>query len=145
MGLVLSLSPAIATPQQTEPQVTGYDAGLCGPDQFVAVHVAISDKEITVQFVNPGPNKVFKLDRPQVFKFTKEDADGRHYLYEEKQFELVVKFDKSGVDGILYVDGAKAAKFYGAKAADEKNLAEAGFMFFQMCQQIHESADASKS
>ena len=100
----------------------GYDVGVCSAHQFVALHVAASDKDVVVQFVSLGPDRVDKLERPQIYKF-----------------------DKEGVNGLLYVDGEKAAKFYGGKAADESGLKETAFVLYQMCLQMHEASGASTS
>ena len=147
--LILALLLATLVPTSfAQDKAVGYDAGLCSAEQFVGLHVEASDKEVVVQFVSLGPDRVDKLKDPQVYKFEKEDAAGRHYVADEGKdgkYELVLKFDKDGVNGLLYVDGEKAAKFYGGKAADESNLKETAFLLYQMCRQMNEAPSASTS
>ena len=147
--LILALLLATLVPTSfAQEKAVGYDVGVCAENQFVALHVEASDKDITVQFASPGPNRVEKLEAPIVYKFEKEDTAGRHYVDDEGKdgkFELVLKFDKDGVNGLYYVDGKKAAKFYGGKAADESNLKETAFLLYQMCLQMNETPSASTS
>jgi hypothetical protein len=147
LALFLATFAPIA-PAQTSAQAQGYDVGVCGAQDFVALHIVASEKDITVQFVSLGPNRLNKVDPQQVYKFTKSDAAGLHYVSDEGKdgkYELVLKFDKDGVNGLLYVDNQKAAKFYGAKAADETNLKETAFILYQMCIQMNEPSGASTS
>ena len=149
-ALILTLALLLASfaPMSAQQTTEGYDVGVCSANQFVALHVAASDKDVVVQFASRGPNRLEKLESPLVYKFEKEDAAGRHYVDDEGKdgkFELVLKFDKEGVNGLLYVDGEKTAKFYGGKAADESGLKETAFVLYQMCLQMHEASGASTS
>lgn len=153
---LLALAPVVVLQAQQKKEavkadVKSYDAGVCGAESFIALHVVISGEDLKVVSANPGPGRVVELSEPDVWKFVKKDEKGLHYAQEDQgvKFELVLKADDKGVDGIMYADGDKVAYFYGPKT-DGKSLAENGLVLYQMCLQLreqpsvpHSSADVS--
>jgi len=132
---------SVGAQQAKAPAAKEYDAGVCGTQDFVALHITVSDKAVTVVEFSTGPHVVKKLDDPLVYKFDKKDAEGSHYVFvkDKDKFELVFKQDEKGIEGLMYVNGEKGAKFYGL-VADGSKFEENSFVLFQMCEQIWDGA-----
>lgn len=143
LASVLAFS-AVACSSQTKSEPVGFDIGACSAEDFMALHVTVSDKEVTVISVNLGSNIVKTLKQPIVYKFDRKDADGSHFVFIEGRdtFELVLKVDKDLVDGLLLVNDQKVSKLYGM-LSDGSKLGENGIMMYQQCLQIREGAPTS--
>jgi hypothetical protein len=120
-------------------KTAGYDMGGCAPDEFVAAHVEIGTHEITVISVSLGPDQVIKLDKPVVYKLTKTDEDGKHYLDEAKGgLELVIsKADNEVIVGkFLDPDEPEWTAVVFGVPADGSKLAENAKEEFETCKDI---------
>jgi len=135
--------PTTGVKAQQDEKPRAYDAGACGRTEFVALHITVSDKEVSLLIFSPGPHIVKKLDEPLVYKFDKKDRDGSHYSFTDglDKEEIVIKEDKEGFDGYMKLNDQKGAKFYGFKADGEK-LEENAFTLYQMCLQYQDEVNS---
>lgn len=133
---------------QDEPTKAGipakeYDAGVCGERNFTALHFKIDADKLIVNQVATGPHNAHKT-ADDVWTLGKKDKDGLHFVqdYEGTHFELILKQDSKNIDGLMYADGKKVARFFGFEQ-DGKSLNDSGVMLYQMCLQIWEGAAVS--
>ncbi len=117
--LVAALSVGACYAQAPAPEVKavrGFDVASCSSRDFIAAHVEIGKDSLVVLKAVPGPDKIIVLDNPTVYKLTKTDKDGKHYV--AGGFEIVVEdIDKDGfLSGYLYLKGEKVAVFYGVES-----------------------------
>lgn len=135
----LAFGGTVGAQQAKAPVAMEYDAGVCGESDFVALHIVVSGDKLIVNAIATGPSNAHKIS-DDVWKFVKADDAGLHFTEDADgtKYELVVKQDKKDIEGLLYADGKKVAKFYG-HVADGKTLQEDGAMLYQMCRQMWES------
>ncbi len=144
-GLILVSSLLLAAciaPGQEKTASKGYDIGSCSPDSFLAAHVALVEKDLSMDFVSDEPGVVTKIEKPLVYKYQSEDKVGSHYLYETKdghKLELVLNFEKKF--GAFLVDGKPGAVLFLMKDDDGKQLAENAMSEFQACMSLLNSKD----
>lgn len=129
---------------QDKPQpVVEYDAGVCGERNFTALHFKIDGDKLIVNQVATGPHNAH-VTADDVWTLGKKDKDGLHFIqdYEGTHFELILKQDKKNIDGLMFADGKKVAKFFGFER-DGKSLNDSGVILYQMCLQLWEGAPVS--
>lgn len=118
----------------------GYDLGSCSPGGFYAVHAEYNDGvDITITAASFEPGKVVKLETPTVFKFSKEDADGKHYKAITGGRELVVgKADNEIFFAALVTDKGVAASMIFGVPGDGSKLAENAEEEFSVCRDLQQ-------
>ena len=121
------------------PVVQEYDTGVCGEQEFMALHIKVSKDKLVVNKIATGPNSVHEIE-DDVWQLVKSNDGTLHFVEDGEgiKYEIVVKQDKQDIDGLMYVNGQKAAKFYG-HVADGKKLQESGAVLYQMCRQMWDS------
>ncbi len=134
---------SVGAQQAKAPVAMEYDAGVCGEQDFMALHVVVSGDKLIINAIATGPKNAHKTP-DDVWKFVKADAAGFHFVedVEGVKYELIVRQDKKDIEGLLYADGKKVAKFYG-HVADGKTLQESGAILYQMCLEMWESPSGS--
>lgn len=146
LALMLMLSPVRAQ-QKSESQPVEYNIGVCGAGQFFGLHMSIQQGKMSVLRVSMGPGKNQELPHPVEYAEGKPDADGtRHFVLTDEgdTFDVALKFDNDHVDGILIVDGKKAAKIFGV-VGDGKILAEQSEIYFQECAHMQDGQTDSEA
>src|SRR5258708_4868016 len=118
-----------------EKKAVGYDLGSCSPNDFVAVHADYKDEaDITITEVSAQPGKVVKLEKPTIFKFSKKDEDGKHYVAVTGGRELiVVKADEKVFFGALVTDDGKVVAVVFGVPGDGSKLADNAKEEFGAC------------
>lgn len=128
-GLLIA---SFATGQDKTPK--GYDLGSCAPDSFVAAHVVIVDKDLSLDLINVEPGVIEKQDHPVLYKFQSKDDLGAHYLFvnvKGRKLELVLDFKKSL--GRFSVDGEIQAVILIMADDDGSKLAVNAMQEFKAC------------
>lgn len=142
---LLSIALLLAGRSIAQDKSVGYDIGSCAPGSFVAAHVELG-ADFVITEISPGPDVVKKLEKPLVYKFVKEDKDGKHYS--GGPLELVIsQADEKGIVGKLTKDGEILAVVFGIPA-DGSKLAENAKEDFGVCKallQDEEDPTRSKS
>ena len=135
LAVTLSVSACYAqAPAPTVKEVRDFDAASCSAKDFVAAHIEIGKDSLVVLKVVPAPDKIIVLDEPSVYKLTKTDKDGRHYVLGD--FEIVVAgIDKDGfLTGMLYYKSQMSAVFYGVESdGSNEKLIQNATAEYQAC------------
>jgi hypothetical protein len=124
-------------------KAVGYDVGACTPDSFIAAHIDIG-KDVTVTSMSPGPDRVVKLDEPVVYKFVKEDKDGKHYVQENGLELILAKQDDKTIIGKFVDSGETVAVVYGVPG-DGSKLAENAKIEYKTCEDLRDKEQKPES
>ena len=147
--LVVALSVGVCCAQAPAPEVKevrGFDVASCAPSGFIAAHIEISKDALTVLKAVPGPGTIEIISPPNVYKFTTEDKDGKHYV--SGKFEIVVDhIDKKGIlIGDLRIEGKLTAMFYGIESdGSDATLLENANTEHDACKAFLEEQDEKPS
>jgi hypothetical protein len=139
---IVALALAFAGLASAQDKTVGYDIAGCAPDDFMAAHVEVG-KDVVVISVNPGPDRIVKLDIPIIYKFVKEDKDGKHYVQENGMEMVIAKQDSDTIIGKLVDKGETVAVVFGIPG-DGSKLGENGKKEFETCKELQSKA-GSKS
>lgn len=138
IGAVALLLASCVFAQDKPAASKGYDLGACSPDGFVAVHVLVNDKDLSVDLVSPGPGVVEKQDKPAVYKFKSKDENGVHYVLTSEDgkhtLEIVLNFEKN--IGAIVGDGKPVAALFVKADDDGAKLAENAMSEYKACLQL---------
>jgi hypothetical protein len=138
LALMLVFS-SVGNSQTVEPKKQ-LNVGVCAPGFFLGVHMEVTDKQVVFTRMSKGPGKNEETE-PLVFIASVKDEDGtQHYKDKDGTYELALKFDKKEVKGLMFAEGEKWAKIYGAEA-DGKDLADDSLKNYQVCLDMQPSAD----
>lgn len=127
---------------QDKVKSVGYDIGSCAPGSFVGAHVELGP-DFVITEVAPGPDRVVKLETPIVYKFVKEDKEGKHYSGGKLEL-IITQADKDGIVGKLVKDNGDIAVVVYGVPADGDKLAENAKDFFGVCKALVEDDEDPK-
>ncbi len=114
----------------------GYDMGACSTDSYLAAHMSVVGKDLEMDTVSRGPNKIEPMEKKLLYKFQSSDKEGNHYLavVGDEKLTIVVDFDKSV--GYFSVDGKLSAVLMFVEDADGSKLADKAILMFKVCQEL---------